>query len=259
MHGDGVDPGLIDPWRQLLGLGLGVSWLKSALLTLRAHDMPYTRGVGREPLPRGRLLPALALAGVVQVVLIEAFVLRWHELAAGTALLVGQALVRHVEQRQWTGDVVVRLGKYAPSSAVTLGYLVVLGLTGSEAAGWEAGAGVMGATLALAALAKWRAARWNWFKSAGMGLLVAERAYSGPAPLRALRRSVSRSRLVSAFCTQAGMVIEGAGVLYVFPQVRPLLAAIVVLLLVNFYVLLGYIEEEWMLALIAITALSTAA
>jgi len=172
-------------------------------------------------------------------------------------ILASQGAVRVIEQRQWPSDHVVRLGKYAPSSAALLAHWVVLGLSGSEAAGWEAAAGVMGATLSLAALAKWREAGANWFKASGMGLLVAERAAFGPAPLRWIRGRVAGSRPLSAICSQVGMGVEAAGVLFVFPSLRLWLAGAVVALLVNFFVLLGYVEEEWMLALIAVTALST--
>jgi hypothetical protein len=250
-------PELIDPWRHVLGLALAFSWIKSALLTLRAHEMPYSGGVARGRLPKSRLVPLLAVGALLQLVFIEAWVLRWHALWLAPLILAMQGGVRLIEQRQWPSDHVVRLGKYAPASAALLAHWVVLMLTGSEAAGWEAAAGVMGATLSLAALAKWREAGTNWFKASGMGLLVAERAAFGPAPLRWTRRQVAGSRRLSAACSQIGMGLEAAGVLFIFPSLRLWLAGAVVALLVNFYVLLGYVEEEWMLALIAVTALST--
>ncbi len=252
-------PELIEPWRQVLGVALAFSWIKSALLTLRAHDMPYTRGVGLGPLTHRRLQPLLLVGALLQLVLIEAWVVRWNPLWVAPAVLAMQAGVRRIEQRQWPSDDVVRLGKYAPGSAALLAHWTVTLLTGSEAAGWEAAAGVMGATLALAALAKWREAGTNWFKASGMGLLVAERAAFGPAPLRWVRRKVAGSKPLSAACSQIGMGLEASGVLFVFPDLRLWLAGALVALLVNFYVLLGYVEEEWMLTLIAVTALSTLA
>lgn len=188
----------------------------------------------------------------------------WPRLGA-LAVLGCLAALRQWETRQWAGDTVIRLGKYVPAAACLLGWVVAASATwalgwtegASLAAAWEGAAGVMAALYTLAGLSKVTETGWRWVTPSHHALLVAERAFTGPRPIRALRRRAARSRVVCGAVGVVGLVAELACALYVFPDARPALTVAVLALHAGIVLLLGYVEPEWWLVMIAITAVTT--
>ncbi|MDP2307391.1 MAG: hypothetical protein Q8P18_15300 [Pseudomonadota bacterium] len=252
----------------LFGLALCFSWANSAGHVLLADRPIYAasshqivRGVAARRIALF-VLASLGFAGTLWVWMASG----WPRLGAIAVLLVLLA-VRQIEKRQWPAGMVVRLGKYVPAAACLLGWVTAATLVGalgysepaSRAAGWEAAAGVMAALYPLAALSKIKLTGWRWMKPHHQALLIAERAYSGPRWVRALRRIAGRSPRFSAFVGTFGLLAEVACVLYVVPDLRVLLTATVIALHAGIGILLGYMEPEWLLVMVAITWITGAA
>lgn len=246
----------------LFGAALMLSWANSALHILWS-DRPFymhSARVLQGRAPRAGVIGLLTLAFTPLVV--------WFTIAqdwrAALPILASIAAIRRWEIAQWPDNIVVRLGKYAPAAASLLAWLctrAVGGLFGADPTetarlGWNAACGVIGGAYLLAAIAKVREAGWVWMHPRYQALLVAERAFSGPRLLRGLRWAVARSTFVSSAMGITGMLVEFGGALFVVPELRPAVAAAVVALHIGFVVLLGYIELEWVLVVIAITLMA---
>jgi hypothetical protein len=254
--------------RWLFGLALVLSWANSALhvaLPDRSMYAPNRRTFRGLP-ALGRVLP-LVLASLVYVALVVAFLRGVAEEAAALLILAALASIRRVEIGRWPGDLVVRLGKYAPSAACLLAWLVgklALGALGwSQASArvlaWNASCGVMAAAYFLAGIAKYREAGIGWMNPQHQALLVAERAFAGPAVLRRMRLFIVRSRVMSRSMGIAGFVGEFAAAAFVFPAARPAVLALIFSLHLGFVLLLGYFEPEWLAVMLAVTLLASGA
>ena len=251
----------------LFGAALMASWTNSAV-HVAAGDRPIyaesTRGV-RPSVGWGRLgiLAALTLGFFCLVyAFVTAGALRW---APGVGALVALGVVRRFEIAAWPGDIVVRLGKYAPSAACLLGWLVAYGvargrgasLSHAEKWGFEAAAGVLASVYVLAGIAKLRESGWGWVRARQHALLIAERAYTGPGWVRGVRLWVARSRGLCALVGLAGLFIELGAVAYLWPDARPMVAVLVIGLHGGFKLLLGYSEPELIFLWVALTAVTT--
>ena len=133
-----------------------------------------------------------------------------------------------------------------------LGYTVAVALSGDPHAGWEAGYGVMAAAWVMAGAMKWRQGGAAWLRSGGLGLLVAERCHLGPAPLRWLRRAVVGSPRLCRLGSGLGIVLERGGVALLKPALRIPYAVGTSALLLLIALLLGYVELEWGLVVVAV-------
>lgn len=248
----------LDLARVLLALALGAG-LANTLFHLRYHHVPLyldPRSVvgdsAAAPLPRAVLL--LGLGAIAAVVAIGSG--WWPMITAPVALLMIVGL-RRFEVATYGPQIVVRLGKYAPASACLLaGWVAALvGLTLGidrehlELYAWDAAAGVFGSCYLLAALAKVRETGWSWGKAEHMSVMLAERGF-GPAG--GLRLWLAQRRLACATIGMTGMVVELAGVLFVWAPLRPALAAVVVVFKLMTWLLFGYFEPEWVLVVMAI-------
>jgi hypothetical protein len=252
----------------LFAVALALSWLNSAMhVVFASRPLYHPRPLA--PVPLGpRWVRLVLLAGTLVFAGLLAWWLRGPvpEAAAATILVV-LVLLRRWETAQWPQGEVVRLGKYVPAAACLSGWLL-LQLIGHflgweeaarEAAGWEAAAGVIAAQYGMAGLAKLRETGLGWVGWQHQALLIAERAYSGPRVLRLLRQQVARLPAVCAVIGVVGLGLELGGLLYIVPQLRVGIAALVLLLYFNIALLLGYLEPEWWLVIVAVTWLSTAA
>ena len=251
-----------DPWRILFGICLLISWGNSVHVYLTRDRMTYSHRGGHQtvlPKHQTRMVWLLTLPFVAAVI---AFVMQYQIMLAGIACLVFMLAIRRLEIAQWPKGVVLNLGKYVPTAAALLGYLVARVLTIGEpeavrdAAGWDMACGIMAATYMLAALAKWRSAGPAWLQSKNTALLVAERSYTGIAVLARLRRRVARSRLMCGVAGNYGFWIEAFGFLFIFEWARWAYTAATSAMQFGIMILLGYIEAEWLLVMVALTGLS---
>ncbi len=245
----------------IFGLCMLLSWVVTLGHLSSQGGMVYTDGPLRAFRRPGPARSLALLAGSVAVLAsVVAFAL-WQSTLAGVAFLVILGVFRQWEKSQWEGDVVVSLGKYVPTAAVLLAFLVgrgvarVLGLEEADWLGWQVGCGAMGACFTLAAASKWKKAGAQWFQGAGLQLLISERSIGRPEPLRSLRAWVGASPRLCTFLAVGSFLLEAAGVLYCVPELRWAFAAGGVAMLLGFWVLLGYFEPEWGLVLVAVTAL----
>jgi hypothetical protein len=71
--------------------------------------------------------------------------------------------------------------------------------------------------------------------------------------VRAARRAAGRSVRITSFVGVFGLLSEFACVLYVFPDLRVWLTATVIALHAGILLLLGYVEPEWLVVMVAIT------
>jgi hypothetical protein len=252
------------------GLGLFVvalilSWGNSAVHVALSDRPLYIRTlrVFRGSAP-GRKVAAMVAATLGFLGLIAAFVADFHLEWTALAIVASLAAIRRLEIRQWPSDIVVRLGKYVPSAACLLAWLVsqpilrALGFDQQTARhlGWNSSCGVLAGAYVLAAIAKVRESGWSWMHPRYQALLVAERAYAGLPVFRGIRTIVASSRPAAAVIGFAGFATELAAIAFVVPSARPAVVALVILLHAGFLVLLGYFEPEWVLAMIAVTLLA---
>lgn len=254
--------------RWLFALALVLSWANSALhvaLPDRSMYAPNRRTFRGLP-ALGRVVP-VALASLVYLALVVAFLRGIAEEVAAILILAAQASIRRIEIGRWPGDIVVRLGKYVPSAACLLAWLVgkfalrALGFSEASARvlAWNASCGVMAAAYFLAGIAKYREAGIGWMNPQHQALLVAERAFAGPAVLRSVRLFVVRSRFVSRWMGIVGFVGEFAAAAFVIPAARPAVLALIFAIHLGFVLLLGYFEPEWLVVMLAVTLLASGA
>lgn len=249
----------------LFGICMLLSWGMTASHLLSRGAMIYTdgplRAFQKPGVPRTLALVAGTLAVLGCVV---GFVL--HQATwAGVGFLVLIGAFRQWERSQWQGDKVVELGKYVPTATVLLGFLVgrgVADLAGAEDPahiGWQVACGAMGSTFTLAALSKWKEAGAAWFTGHGLQLLISERAFLVPQPVRGLRAWFGASPRLCTAMSAGAFLLEAFGFLFCVPQLRWAFFAAGATMLVGFWALLGYWEVEWGLVLLALTLLSLGA
>jgi hypothetical protein len=224
---------------------------------LNQDTMPYSRGMGFSSLRRW---PGMALLGATAgfVFALSAWVLRSGPGWTGLLVFFGLMFIGRWEQRGWPGETVLRLGKYSPSGSALCGYLAaaavapLLGLD-AEAVGWEGACGVTAAAWFMTGWKKWKMSGLNWFSTGTSGLLVAERAALGPPVLRALRRWIVSAPWLLLTIGAVGFAVEVAGVAFCFPMARSAYTVAVLLMLGATAVVLGYVEVEWALVLVALS------
>jgi len=246
--------------RILFGLCLMLSWWISMTHIIHNTEMLYTRSV------RGRLffdrrvvafLPLTVLFGVAVV----GFVLQWMEVFSAIIVVLAIVGIRRWEISRWKDNIVVDLGKYAPSASCLVAYLCGYGVAlwlGSppEAMGTEVACGALGAAWFLTGWKKLQLSGVRWMSTESMGLLMAERAYIGTPPLRALRRAVIRSRSLLLVIGFLGLVLELGGLAFCMPSLRMAYALTIEGLLIGVAILLGYVEPEWMGIILALALMS---
>jgi len=251
-----MEAGVIEGGRILFALCLGLSWMNSALHVLNTTSMPYSRGIGLPPNPWQRVA-GLVLAGLVFLATLFAWAVRWQELWAGLMVLGCIVLIQLWERKGWRGDTVLRLGKYSPSGSALAGYTVAtlvapsLGLP-IEQAGWEGACGVMASAWFVSGWKKWSRSGMRWLSTQNTGLLVAERTYLGPRPLRDARRWLVTKPWLLGMMGVLGLLLEIAGIAFCIPDLRWAYAITVVALLGFTLLFLGYFEPEWALVMIAL-------
>ena len=92
--------------------------------------------------------------------------------------------------------------------------------------------------------------------SHNIALLLAERSYLGPAFGRSLRKFALRRPSALVMVGVVGLVLELLAVLFCIPDLRwGFSIAVALFMLVN-YILLGFIEPEWALVMVAVAAAS---
>ncbi len=245
--------------------GLVLSWANSAL-HVALPDRPLYAMSAR--MFKGRVstlrLVTLGLASVGFVGLIALFLKQASPEWVALVILLVLLGIRRLEIIQWPDNIVVKLGKYVPSAACLLAWLiasVTLRWTGkpvedARALGWQAACGVMAGAYVLAAIAKLRQSGFSWAHPRYQALLVAERAFAGPRWLRAVRLQAARSKAASTVIGFVGLFAEFLAVLFIVPAARPWVIALVIALHLGFILLLGYFEIEWILVLVAVATLA---
>lgn len=247
-------------------VALLLSWANSAM-HVAVPERPIYAGspvVLEGAPPKSRALP-LGAATLLFVALALSFTLGYWMEWVGLGLFVMMSIIRRFEIAQWEGDIVVRLGKYVPTAACMLGWLVtqlVLGAMGYEEAerhqlGWDAACGMLAGAYVLAGIAKVRQSGWVWTHPKYQALLLAERGFIGPPWVRKVRLAAARSRPVASVIGISGFLIEFVAAAYVIPAARPVVLAAVILLHLGFMLLLGYFEFEWVVVMTATTLLGS--
>ena len=253
--------------RAIFAVSLFGSWFSSLITILVADRMGYDRGLRlsrsdfANPVKRRWMLATL-----LYVAALGAFTTARFELLAGATVLVLVALVRRRAVATWPEGVVLRLGKYTPSAAALLGYLVAFALAWllgfelqvRQRAGWEAGCGVFASCYVLSGIAKLQKSGWGWASSGTIALFMAERAHGAPKRLRQLRIWIIKHPWITSAAAKCGLLLELSAGGFVFGTLRwPLLIGLTALQL-NITVLLGYFELEWILLALALTLGSVA-
>lgn len=248
----------------LFWASLMLSWMNSATHVLHPEKQVYDRWarlLGQRWANR-RFVP-LAILTAVFASLAAAFCTGVWPLTTGWVLLAMMAGIRQWEIGQWNYDIVVGLGKYVPTAGALLGYVATAGLVGwlwpamdADARGWDAACGVLAGCWGLAAIAKFRESGMHWVSSENVALLVYERTYHGPRGLNRFRRAAARSPLICYAAANVGMWGEAAGVAFLFPAARWPVAIALFFFQLTILLLLGYVELEWMLVMLACAALS---
>lgn len=248
----------------MFGLSLLLSWLNSMTHVLHAEKLVYNRWVTLLT-QRPENLRWVVLGGLtlIYVSLLAAFCLDWGRQPAGWVMLGMMIFIRGWEIRQWNRDIVVGLGKYVPAAASLLGFLTVSAVVrqvapawDAEAAGWHGAAGVLAASWGLAAFAKLRESGMVWVSGANVAVLVRERSYLAPGPIKKLRRAVSKIPWLCLAAAYVGFWGEAAGMLFIVPDLRWGVAIASVLFQLGITVLLGYWELEWIFIMLAVAGLS---
>ncbi|MFT4976736.1 MAG: hypothetical protein ACI8S6_002641 [Myxococcota bacterium] len=187
----------------------------------------------------------------------------WHQVWMAWLLLSMMAGIRQWEIGQWSYDIVVGLGKYVPTAAALLGFVVAVMISSvvapdADAAsiGWDAAAGVLAGCWGLAAIAKYRESGLVWAGGKNVALLVYERTYHGPRWLNRIRRAAAQNPLICVLSANVGLWGEAAGMLFIFPSARWIVAIALAIFQLTILFLLGYVELEWILIMLAVAALS---
>ena len=245
--------------RMLWGIGLMLSWWISMTWIVHTNDMLYNRSVlGRLFFDKRRR--AFIPATLIYALCVGCFVFEVFPFASVCAVIGWVLWIRHREKKLWDGNLVVRLGKYAPSAACLLVYLV-----GTAIAPWIGlDAHTLGIDLACGALGgAWFITGWKklqlsgirWMSKESIGLLIAERAYIGHPTLRRMRRGIVRSPALLLFIGILGIAIELAGLAFCVPSLRLTYAISIDIFLVGIAILLGYVEPEWVIIILALALL----
>jgi hypothetical protein len=250
----------------LFAFALLLSWTNSAVHVALSDRPLYAMSLN---IVRGKARPlrlaAILVASALYLGLLALFLMRVHpEIVAAVILLVLLG-IRRLEIMQWHDDIVVRLGKYVPSAACLLGWLITSVVVQSlgkprdiaHALGWQAACGVYGGAHVLAAIAKVRLSGFVWAHPRYQALLVAERAFTGPALIRSFRLAVAKSKSASTVVGTMGFASEALAGLFIVPVLRPVVIVLVLLLHLGFMLLLGYFELEWIVVMLAVAALAS--
>lgn len=251
--------------RWFFAVGIMLSWINSATHVALPDRPLYMRSrrifKGRATLAKTLLLGAGTLS---MLTLVGFFLTRRFPEATAFGIIALMIVIRRFEIRQWPGDIVVRLGKYVPAGAALTAWLVTqpisraFGVSAERAhgLGWHASCGVLAGAYVLAAIAKLRESGWVWMHPRYQALLIAERAYYGPPALRGLRSWIASGKRSSTVVGVVGLFGEIVAIAFVVPALRVPILAFVLLLNFGFWVLLGYLELEWMVVFVGITLLS---
>jgi len=252
----------------MFGLSLMLAWTNSAMRVLHSDQLVYSgwnHMLGLQVRSRRTLvMGGLTLLFLALTVGFCATTGLWRQ-PFGWAMLGLMALARQWQIEEWSEELVVGLGNYNPTAAVLLGFLVASGVVAvvapewsADAAGWNAGCGVMAASWGLAAFAKYRASGVRWASVGNIALLVRERSYTGPKPLMRLRRWASGQKALCLTAAYMGFWGEAAGLAFVVPGLRWPVALASVVFQLGLMLLMGYYEAEWLLVMLSMAVLGQA-
>jgi hypothetical protein len=249
-----------EPARIFLSILVCLTGVVSLANAVLREEMPYTRG-----LVRGLFRVDLWIRWVLPVVTYFLFVGAWavhiYPLWTGGAAVAMLYLVRAFEQRGWSGIIVKTLGVYSPSAvcmmAILLGDLLYQQMDiGDAELGWDISAGILAASWMLCGVNKLRQSGLAWMGSHNIALLLAERSYLGPPIGRSLRKFALRRPSLLVMVGVVGLGLELLAVVFCIPDLRwGFSIAVALFMLVN-YILLGFIEPEWGLVMVAVAAAS---
>ncbi len=245
--------------RYLFGFCLFLSWLNSTVHVLQPQEMIYTRGTQIKFTSSAwkQLLPAWLIFVPACII----FSLAHWELASGIVILACIYWIRHWEISLWRERIVVDLGKYSPSGTCLFFYLIGYALApyfdlNPQLVGLELACGVTASAWILSGWKKIEHSGLKWISSKTMGLMFAERAYIGHPILRSIRRYCLYHKSFLFLIAFMGVFLELLGVMFIFPDFRMYYAIIINILMIFTAFLLGYIEPEWMISIVALALMS---
>ena len=245
--------------RQLFGFCLVFSWFNSMVHILQPGEMLYSRGI--QNVFGGPAWKYLFPMSIIFLSATIAFSMAYHELWSGILVLACIFWIRRWEISLWHKNIVVELGKYSPSGTGLFFYIsgYIIGLAFDmtpQTVGLELVCGVIAASWILAGWKKLEMSGATWLTSHAVGLLFAERAYIGNPFARAIRRFVVKRSYILSFIAVAGIVVELAGFVFIFPELRFAYALIIILLLFLNTFFLGYFEPEWKVSILSVAMMS---
>jgi len=185
------------------------------------------------------------------------FFLRIREIWTGTAIFLLIGLVTFLELCTKQADIPAH-GKLLPSFVVASW---VLGLflfrkespLERERKAQEIACGVFAALFTLAGLSKLQAMGWGWTDGNLHAMLFFERSYNAPVQLFGeIRYWISHYPALCGLGAATVLVMECAGVLFVFPRTRKLYAWFAVFALVAMMVLVAGRNLGWILIILAL-------
>ena len=246
----------VEAHRVLLGVLLFLNGGISVANTWSHNSMSYSHGVG---LPKivAAFTGRFFLPGLVYGCAILAWVLEVEPLWAGLTAILVLMWFRRMEEREWPGKTVVSLGSYAPAALCLLGVICGqalwhLGFLDNASGGWDIAAGIIGGGWTLSGVNKLRDSGLAWMGARNMALFVAERSVIGNPYARRLRGWMMNSPNLLVLVGWFGLIGELAGLLFCFPQCRPMFAGFVCVFLIANWVFFGFMEHEWGLVMVAI-------
>ena len=121
-----------------------------------------------------------------------------------------------------------------------------------EAAGIEAGAGVVAAGYVLAGLAKLGGSGFAWTSRENLGMQIVSQGYAGMGALEPLRLYVADSGGLCRLLGVGTLAIELGAVLFMLPRLRPFVAAAIVALHLGIALLMDLHHYDWMFTTVGV-------
>lgn len=198
----------------------------------------------------------VAVASVAFVAAAYGFFKRRQEALSGALLFLMLAGITWAQEHQWPGAAGIRPTNYLPA-AVLAGFLTARCFRRDPRGLWEGACGVFAAGYLLAALAKLRGSGFAWMDGRTLGLLVAERAFSAPPIIGALRLDFAARPMLCQAAAAGALLVEAGAVVFLYPGARTAYSLAVTLLHLGIFLLMGFVEPGWPLLAWALSLLST--
>jgi hypothetical protein len=239
--------------RILIGLGLFFAWV-SLLKIQRVDGTPYPFGLSQLiDLSFLTTRPALIIASLLFLGCISGFIIEKYERCTGFIMIVMLAIGEHIGLAQWEGSSGSNRALILPAMG-TLAYLLQkiwserkgLDKESATVQGVHAACGIIGAGYTLSAISKLRFSGLEWLSSTTLATHITIHSYNGEPWLRGIRLMVADNTLLCSFFALGTIILEGGGILFLLPRLRPILAVGISLMHISIALFTGLYHFDWM-------------